>query len=86
MSLKEELLMDFDLHAPRILVNGERAVVDNVKSLVLLSEEAIIVSCGKKYISVRGRSLSITFLEDERMFLKGNIDAVEFYGETDVHE
>ncbi len=86
MSLKEELLMDFDLRASRILVNGEQGMIDNVKRLVLLSEENIIVNCGKQYISVRGRRLSITFLEDERMFLRGAIDAVEFYGETDDHE
>ena len=86
MSLKEELLLDFDLRMPRILVNGTQGIIDNVKRLVLLSDESIIVSCGKQYISVRGRRLSITFLEDERMFIKGTIDAVELFGETDGHE
>lgn len=86
MSLKEELLLDFDLRMPRILVNGTQGIIDNVKRLVLLSDESIIVSCGKQYISVRGKRLSITFLEDERMFIKGTIEAAEFYGETDGHE
>ena len=86
MSLKEELLLDFDLRMPRILVNGTQGIIDNVKRLVLLSDESIIVSCGKQYVSVRGRRLSITFLEDERMFIKGTIEAAEFYGVTDSHD
>lgn len=86
MSFKEEMLFDFDLRLPRILVNGDGAVIDNVKSLVMLEENAIIVSCGKRFISVKGQNLAITFLEDERMFLRGTIDAVEFYGEKEAHE
>lgn len=84
MSLKEELFLDFNLQTPRILVNGTQGMIDNVKSLILLSENNIVVSCGSQYISVQGRHLSITFLEEERMFLRGEIYAVEFYGETDA--
>ena len=34
MSIKEQLLFDFDLTAPRILVNGDQGVIDNVKNIV----------------------------------------------------
>ncbi len=86
MSFREEMLLDFDLRAPRILADGRSGIIDNVKSLILLTEDAVIADCGKRFISVRGTRLTITFLEDERMFLEGNIEAVEFYGEKDAHE
>jgi len=85
MSIKEQLLFDFDLTAPRILVNGDQGVIDNVKNIVQLSEEGIIVSCGKRYISIHGRNLSITFLEGEKMWVRGSIDSVEFHGKGEFH-
>ncbi|MBQ8590757.1 MAG: YabP/YqfC family sporulation protein [Firmicutes bacterium] len=86
MSLKEEILLDFDLRSARITVNGSQAVIDNVKQLIVLSDDLIVVNCGKRSISVRGNGLSITFLDHQRMFLNGTIEAVEFYGEMTKHE
>ena len=82
MNWKEELILDFDLHMPRILINGDQAIIDNVKRILVLSEESVIVDCGKRQISVRGTNLAITYLDQERMFLRGKMDTVEFYGES----
>ena len=85
MNIKEELIQDLDLRIPRILVHGDRGIIDNVKSIELLSEETIIVSCGKQSISVHGTNLSITYLEGERMVFVGKIDTVEFFGKRIIH-
>ena len=52
MSIGDELLYDFDFKRPRVLIGGRFGVVDNVKRLVLLSEESIIADCGAFFVSL----------------------------------
>ncbi|MBQ6948934.1 MAG: YabP/YqfC family sporulation protein [Firmicutes bacterium] len=84
--MNKELLQDLDLRIPKILVHGNRGMIDNVKTIELLSEETVVVSCGKQSISVHGSQLTITYLEGERMVFEGNIELVEFFGKKDLHE
>ena len=49
MSIKEELLFDFALNMPRMLVTGNTAVLDNVKKVMLLTDSKIVVYNGQKY-------------------------------------
>ena len=46
MSIKEELLFDFALNMPRMLVTGNTAVLDNVKKVMLLTDSKIVVYNG----------------------------------------
>ena len=41
MSIKEELLFDFALNMPRMLVTGNTAVLDNVKKVMLLTDSSV---------------------------------------------
>ena len=84
--MNKELLQDLDLRVPKILVHGNRGMIDNVKTIELLSEETVVVSCGKQSISVHGSQLTITYLEGERMVFEGNIELIEFFGKKDLHE
>ncbi|MBQ6684982.1 MAG: YabP/YqfC family sporulation protein [Firmicutes bacterium] len=84
--MNKELLQDLDLRIPKILVHGNRGMIDNVKTIELLSEETVVVSCGKQSISVHGSQLTITYLEGERMVFEGNIELIEFFGKKDLHE
>lgn len=84
--MKEEIFQDLDLKIPWILIHGNHGIIDNVKSIELLSDEIIAVSCGKCSLSVHGSKLSITYLEGERVVFDGNIDLVEFYGKKVLHE
>ena len=84
--MNKELLQDLDLRIPKILVHGNRGMIDNVKTIELLSEETVVVSCGKQNISVHGSRLTITYLEGERMVFEGNIELIEFFGKKDLHE
>lgn len=80
MTIKDELLFDFALNMPRVLVSGNTAILDNVKKLVLLSENQIIVHNGKQYTSLMGSQLIIKELRDERMLITGDMEQIQFYG------
>lgn len=86
MSIKGEIRSDLDLRIPRIMIHGNRGMIDNVKSIDVLSEESITVSCGKYSISIVGTGLSITYLEGEHLLFEGVINTVEFYGKKVLHE
>jgi sporulation protein YqfC len=80
MFIKDELIYDFSINMPRILVGGKTGILDNVKKIVLISGNNVVVSCGRKYISVSGRDLIVRQLSEERMFISGDIDNIEFFG------
>lgn len=79
MSVKEDILFDFALNLPRVLVSGKTTVLDNVKRLVYLSEEQIIVFNGQKYTSVTGHDFVITMLKEERMLVDGEVEEIRFF-------
>ena len=80
MAIMDELLFDFSIHLPRVLLSGNTVILDNVKKLVLLSSEQIIVYHGQRFTSVRGKGLKIKELKDERMLITGDLEQLQFYG------
>lgn len=80
MGMKDEMLFDFSLHMPRVLISGRNGVLDNVKRIVLVSDTSIVVDCGKKFAGVGGVGLTVDWLSEERMLISGEIRSVEFYG------
>ena len=79
MSIREELLFDFAVNMPRVLVTGNTTVLDNVKKVMLLTDEQIIVFNGQKYTSVSGHDFVITQLKDERMLVAGEVEEIRFF-------
>lgn len=79
MSIKDELLFDFSIHMPRMLISGKTGIIDNVKKIILISDTSIVVDNGSRYSAVNGDSLTVLELEEERMLITGNIRSVEFY-------
>lgn len=79
MSVKDELMFDFSVNVPRLMICGDMVIVDNVKRIVLFSEEQIIVHNGRCYTSAEGRGLLIKELGEERMIIKGGLEAVRFF-------
>ncbi len=80
MAIKDELLFDFAINMPRVLVSGNTVILDNVKKLVLLSGGQIIVHHGQRFTSVVGKNLVIKELKDERMLITGDLEQLQFYG------
>lgn len=79
MTIKDELLFDFAINMPRVLVSGNTVILDNVKKLMLLSQNQIIVSSGRRFTSVAGKNLIIKELKDERMLITGDLEQLQFY-------
>lgn len=79
MSIREELLFDFSVNLPRILVTGETTVLDNVKKVMLLTDDEIVVFNGQRYTSVKGRGFVITQLKEERMLVAGEVEEIRFF-------
>lgn len=79
MSVKDELMFDFALNIPRLMVCGDMIIIDNVKRIVLFSENQIIVHNGSCYTSATGKRLLISELGEERMIIKGELEAIHFF-------
>ncbi|HIU25093.1 MAG TPA: YabP/YqfC family sporulation protein [Candidatus Copromorpha excrementigallinarum] len=79
MDIKEELLFDFAVNIPRVLVAGNTTVLDNVKRLMMLTDTQIVVSNGRRYTSVKGRDFVVSQLKEERMLVKGEVEEIRFF-------
>lgn len=79
MSAKNEFLFDFGISMPRILVAANTAVLDNVKKIVMISDNSIVVDNGKGYTTLKGRNFIITEICDGRMLVEGEIQGIDFY-------
>lgn len=79
MTIKDELLFDFAINMPRVLVSGNTVILDNVKKLMLLAKNQIIVYNGQRFTSVTGKDLVIKELKDERMLITGDLEQLQFY-------
>jgi sporulation protein YqfC len=79
MTIKEDLLFDFAVSLPRILVAGKTAVLDNVRKLMLLTDSEIVVFNGQRYTSVKGENFTVTQLKEERMLISGEIKEIRFF-------
>lgn len=80
MFIPDELIYDFSINMPRILVGGKTGILDHVKKILLITDQTIVVSCGKRSISILGENLLVRELDEERMLVSGNIATIEFYG------
>jgi|GEM_PF-614773 YabP family. len=87
MNVKEELLFDFSINMPRLLVSGKTGILDNVKKVVFITENSIVVDHGNRFSAINGDGLRVLEIEEERMKITGEIHSIEFYsgkkGESD---
>lgn len=79
MSIKDELVFDFAVNIPRLVICGDMVIIDNVKRIAVFSDTGIIVHNGTCYISIEGERLTIKELGEERMIIKGELETVQFF-------
>lgn len=79
MTIKEDLLFDFAINMPRVLVSGKTTVLDNVRKLLLLTDSEIVVFNGQRYTSVKGTDFVVTELKEERMLVSGEVREIRFF-------
>ena len=79
MTIKDDILFDFAVNMPRVLVSGRTAVLDNVRKLMLLTDSEIVVFNGQRYTSVTGEDFFVTELKEERMLVSGEVKEIRFF-------
>lgn len=79
MSIREDLLFDFAVNIPRVLVAGKTTVLDNVKKVMILTDRQIVVFNGQKYTAVKGHDFVMTMLKEERMLVSGEVEEIRFF-------
>ena len=79
MTIKEDLLFDFAINMPRVLVSGKTTVLDNVRKLLLLTDSEIVVFNGQRYTSVKVTDFVVTELKEERMLVSGEVREIRFF-------
>ncbi len=79
MGIKEELLYDFSLNRPRLLIGGKTGILDNVKQILLISATSIVADCGAMYTSLAGEDLTVDWIDQGRVCVSGEIRSIEFY-------
>ena len=79
MTIKDDILFDFAVNMPRVLVSGRTAVLDNVRKLMLLTDSEIVVFSGQRYTSVTGEDFVVTELKEERMLVSGEVKEIRFF-------
>lgn len=78
MSIKDELVFDFAINIPRLVICGDMIIIDNVKRIAVFTNIHIIVHNGNCYTSIKGKRLVIKELGEERMIVKGELETVQF--------
>lgn len=73
-----EIVNDFGIKIPRVVVSGRYAVVDSVKKIYVLTEDIVTLQTSEGYVSVLGSEIAVKMLCDERIELTGDFSGVEF--------
>lgn len=79
MKLLNEMTFDFDITGPKIIASARAAVVENIRKVIMLSDESVTVDTGKFYVTVKGRDFIISEIWEGRLELEGTIEGIEFY-------
>lgn len=79
MKILNELAFDFDITGPKIIASAKVAVIENIKGVLMISDESVTVDTGRFYVTVKGRDFIINELWEGRLELEGIIEGIEFY-------
>lgn len=79
MKMINEFTLDFDVTGPKITASATAAIIENVRSVVLISDTSVTVDTGRFHVTVSGDKFVIGEIWEGRMELEGNIRGIEFY-------
>lgn len=78
LEIWDEVLHDFGVKMPRVMIGGRFAVVDSVRKIYVLSDDIVTLQTSEGYVSIFGEDISVKTLCDERIELTGEFSGVEF--------
>lgn len=62
----------------------ELVMLDGLEKLLCYENEKIIIRCSERCVKIYGSSLTMDYLSDSRIAIKGKIKGVEFMGDPNV--
>ena len=78
MKLLEEVSYDLDFRKPRVICEEGLVIMENVQSIVMLTDSAVTVHNGSRYGTVAGENFLIREICEGRLAIEGKIQKVEF--------
>ncbi len=80
IDIKEELIFDFGIKSPRIMITENLILIDNITRIIDFSDKMLITQTGKNfYTIVNGEKIFISGLQNSRVICSGKIASVEFH-------
>ncbi len=79
MDIDMDLLYDFSINIPRVIISGNYAILDNVNKILSFTDKGLVADTGKRFTTVNGENIEIKDLKDHRLIITGNIISVEFF-------
>lgn len=80
---KDEVLYDFQLHTPRLLLTDRLVLADQVTRLVDFTDTLLVLHTGKGCLTeITGENLVILSFQRQRLVCSGKIFSVAFSGKA----
>ena len=77
LKLIEEIDYDMNFDEPRIIIKDNICIIENVKSIVMISETSMTVETNKKYVTVNSNGYVVKEIMGGRLLIEGQIQGVE---------
>ena len=78
MRLLEEVSYDLDFRKVRVICEEGLVIMENVQSIVMLTDSAVTVHNGSRYVTVSGENFLIREICEGRLAIGGKVQKVEF--------
>lgn len=79
LEVKDELLFDFQINRPRILLTDKLVIIDEVERLMDFTDTILVAISGKVLFTVvSGENLMIDSFQNQRLVCSGTIRSIEF--------
>ncbi len=79
MDIEMDLLCDFSINIPRVIISGDYAILDNVNRIISFTDKGLVADTGARFTTVNGENIKIKDLTDHRLIVTGKIISVEFF-------
>ncbi len=78
MRLLEEVSYDLDFRKVRVICEEGLVIMENVQSIVMLTDSTVTVHNGSRYVTVAGENFLIREICEGRLAIEGKVQKVEF--------
>lgn len=78
MRLLEEVSYDLDFRKVWVICEEGLVIIENVQSIVMLTDSTVTVHNGSRYVTVAGENFLIREICEGRLAIEGKVQKVEF--------